>query len=373
MLVAAALYWVGIGWFVSGMRRLVGGQVEQPFVSVVVAARDEAERIGACLQRLATQEYPHYEILVVDDGSRDGTPDLVEALAKGDGRLRLLRSTEGGSKKAALTLGIAAAKGDIIATTDADCLVGSGWLRGMVAQCEDDVGMVIGFSQIGAEGDRLGARGSYEALDFLNLMGCIWGSSGHGHPMAASGQNLVFRRSAYDEVNGYQRVLHRASGDDVLLMQMVRTKTRWKIVFCSEEIAFAQHPPAASWRHLLSQRSRWASNAPLMARMDPLFFAYMAVTYSLSWCVVIAPLVTALGGMRFPVLLAVIASKWGGEWLVFRRACRLSRRVELTRYWILWALIQPLHVVVVGALGVVGLFSWKGKRHRWGQAPSMEA
>ena len=247
VLVVTVLYLLGIGWFLSGMRRVRGSQGEQPFVSVVIAARDEAHRIVACLQRLAVQDYPNYEILVVDDGSRDGTPELVEDLAEGDGRLRLLKSAEGGSKKAALALGIAAAEGEIIATTDADCLVGSGWLRGMVAECEDDVGMVIGFSQIGSGGERTGVRGSYETTDFLNLMACIWGSSGQGHPMAASGQNLLFRRRAFDDVGGYQSVLHRASGDDVLLMQMVRTQTRWNIRFCTDERTFAEHPHVESW------------------------------------------------------------------------------------------------------------------------------
>ena len=70
---------------------------------------------------------------------------------------------------------------------------------------EDDVGMVIGFSQIGSPGESLGVRGGYEALDFLNLMACIWGSCGWRHPMAASGQNLLFRRAAYEEVGGLRK------------------------------------------------------------------------------------------------------------------------------------------------------------------------
>ena len=363
-----ALYLAGVAWFMRGMRRREGRSVERPLVSIVVAARNEEQRIGACLGQLTSQQYPHYEIIVVDDGSTDATAALVAEIARQDDRLSLLQRSEGGSKKAALALGIAQSRGEVIATTDADCLMGSEWLDAMLSYLESDVGMVIGFSQIGSPHESLGARGSYEAIDFLNLMACIWGSSGQAHPMAASGQNLVFRRSAYEQVQGYGKVMHRASGDDVLLMQMVRSETDWRIAFACDDAAHTQHPVAPSWQGLFNQRARWASNATLMLRLDPLFFSYMVITYLLSWSVVLTPFI-ALVGWVHPVLLAgVIACKWGAEGLFFRRAQELVKRPALVRYWPLWALIQPVHVALVGGLGVVGMFSWKGQRHRWGRS-----
>ena len=361
------LYSVGIVWFLWRMRRRRGTASGRPFISVVVAARNEEAKIADCLSVLAIQDYPDYEVVVVDDGSTDSTAALIAVWAERNPRFKMVQLSEGGSKKAALTAAIKEATGEVIAATDADCAVGRGWLSGLASYLEDDVGMVIGFSQIGRPGDSLGVRGGYEAVDFLNLMACIWGSCGWGHPMAASGQNLLFRRATYEEVGGYEKVMHRVSGDDVLLMQMIRTATQWRIAFASEADSFTVHPPSSSWKSLLNQRARWASNAPLMAQFDPLFYVYMLITYGLSWCVVLSPLLVLAGWVQPLLMVAVLGCKWIGETLFFIRANTLVQRSELGKFLPFYMLLQPLHVAVVGGIGALGVFSWKGKRHRWGK------
>ena len=367
LLAEVLLYMAGILWFLWGMRRHTGGASTQPLVSVVVAARNEEARIADCLSLLAAQDYPNFEVVVVDDGSTDATAELIAGWVEADKRFKLIGLSGSGSKKAALTAAIAEAAGEVIATTDADCAMGNEWLSSLMTYLESDVGMVIGFSQIGRPGESLGVRGGYEALDFLNLMACIWGSCGRGHPMAASGQNLLFRRAAYAEVGGYEKVMHRVSGDDVLLMQMIRTQTQWRIAFASAPASFTVHPPATSWKGLLNQRSRWASNAPLMATFDPLFYGYMLSTYGLSWCVILSPLLVLLGWVHPSFMAVVLGSKWFGETLFFLRANALGQRSELTLFLPLYMLLQPIHVAIVGGLGALGVFSWKGRRNRWGQ------
>jgi len=150
-------------------------------------------------------------------------------------------------------------------------------------------------------------------------------------------------------------------------MQMVRKLTSWRIAFCADPGTFIVHPPAASWSKLLQQRSRWASNAPILARLDPLFFTYMAIAYLLNVFTLAAPLLWAVGALRLEWIWGLLLVKWGGEACMFARSLALSHRGELRRYWPLWALLQPLHVVIVGGLGPLGIFSWKGRRHRWGQ------
>ena len=349
------------------MRRRPGSALVRPFISVVVAARNEEARIADCLSGLAIQDYPDYEVVVVDDGSTDSTGALIAGWVEKDPRFKMVQMSGDGSKKAALTAGIKEATGDVLATTDADCSVGRGWLRGLAAYLDNDVGMVIGFSQIGRPGETLGVRGGYEAVDFLNLMACIWGSSGWRHPMAASGQNLLFRRTAYEEVGGYEKVMHRVSGDDVLLMQMIRTATQWRIAFASEAGSFAVHPPSSSWKSLFNQRARWASNAPLMAQLDPLFYGYMLVTYCLSWCVILSPLLVLAGWVQPFLMAAVLGGKWIGETFFFLRANTLGHRSDLGIFLPFYMLIQPLHVALVGGVGALGFFSWKGKSHRWGE------
>ncbi len=367
----ALAYLLGACWFVAGMRRRPGNaNIERvPLASVVVAARDEAAHIACCLRALLAQDYPpeRCEIIVVDDGSTDGTGRIVREFSGETTSVRVLRTKGSSSKKAALSLGIAEARGEVILTTDADCQVAPGWISGMLSHFADGVGMVIGFSQIGSPSEIKGWRQGYEAVDFTCLMACIWGSAGWGHPMAASGQNLAFLREAFFDVGGYEKVMHRASGDDVLLMQTMRRSGRWSIVFANQPATFVRHPVAGSWGGLFGQRSRWASNAPILARLDPLFFGYMLLTYVLSWATLMAPLLCLTGALDPLWTLGAMWAKVWAEWGIFNGGIVLAGRRELRRYFPLWALLQPLHVVLVGSLGCLGIFRWKGRVHLWGR------
>ena len=365
-----ALYLVGIGWFVRGMGKVPHrpeGRVAEslPLVSVVVAARDEAEHIGACVGDLLRQSYPRQrcEVIVVDDGSSDGTGDLARQAASD---LQVIGLPFSG-KKAALEAGIAQARGEIVLTTDADCRLPPTWIEGMVACFSPKVGLVVGFSQIEAPGRVPHLRAGWEGLDFLSLMACAMGSIGQGRALAASGQNLAYRKRVFAEVGGYARVRHRASGDDLLLLHMVRRETDWQVAFCRQPGTYAVHPAAPSWRALLGQRRRWASNAPLMARWQPLLFAYTVCTFILEVLLVLAPvlvLVGVLGGLWAG--LAWVA-KIGGEGVLLWRGATAFGRRDLLPYWPFWALSNPFYKVLMGGLGSMGRFSWKGVRHRWGR------
>ena len=184
-----------------------GQNSEQPSVSVVIAARNEEGCIASCLTDLARQTYPQnrYEVIVINDGSSDGTVDVVKAFARERRNIRLLHAPDPmerglSPKKNALDAGIRQATGEIILTTDADCRVLPTWIEGMIRYFEPDVGVVIGFSQIGKPDERLSLFERLQALDFLALMSAAAGSANIGIPLAASGQNFAYRRKVFEEV-----------------------------------------------------------------------------------------------------------------------------------------------------------------------------
>ena len=371
--VSTAIYASGAIWLASGLRRIPAGQGETPLVSIVVAVRDEAENIEFLLDDLQGQTYPReaYEIIIVDDGSRDGTPDRVR-LKMGDGAaLKLLETKdirgETGSKKMALTLGIEAARGEFILSTDGDCRVKKTWVRGLINCFDEDTGMVIGFSQIGERGQARGLRAGWEAVDFLGLMGCAFGSIGRNHAISASGQNLAYRKAAFAEVGGFERVKHRASGDDVLLLQLLRRLTRWRIVAAPPEVTATVHPFSPSWRALFNQRVRWASNALYLINKAPLFFFYMASAFTMDILLVLSPFLTITGTMS--LLFAGVC--WGGkivaEGIMMWRSGLFFGRLDLLYSFPFWTLTQPLAIVLLGIGGSWGSFDWKGKKHRMGR------
>ncbi|MEE3234748.1 MAG: glycosyltransferase [Candidatus Latescibacterota bacterium] len=352
-------------WFITGIRRN-GFVVSDHFeVSIVVAARNEADRIDSLLYDLSNQSYTFLEIIVVDDHSTDGTDQVVNDWCQKDCRYKLISLTETEGKKAALTEGISNSNGEIILTTDADCRVGVEWISGMVQYFTPEVGFVVGFSQLKMHRSNL--RSSYETIDFLGLMACIWGSCGHGYPMAASGQNMAFRKCVYEEVGGYTGIMHRVSGDDVLFMQKVRASRKWLISFADSEKAYVSHPCSSSWRSLVNQRTRWASNAPLMLRMAPLFFIYLSVAYLINLLAIVLPVLYLFGKFALWPIIVMLFLKLAVEWTIFRRISKIVGRLELNKFWPFWGALQPLCVVLFGFMGSLGVFRWKRRSQRWGR------
>ena len=386
--VSTTIYVAGIMWFARGVRLAATRPSEEsqsderatPFISVIVAARNEASTIRGCLEQLSAQTYPSdsCEVIIVDDGSDDGTASLVRAFQRCRGRgvrsgprVTLLSTAailgRSGSKKSALGLGIDRSRGEIIATTDADCRVPPTWLQEMATCFEPEVGMVIGFSQIESAGRIDGLRQGWEGVDFLALMAGALGSARQGRPMAASGQNLAFRKCAFTEVGGYSSIQHRVSGDDVLLLQLIRRTGRWKVCYATSHGASVVHPASVSWRSLLNKRSRWASNAPFQLRLDPVFFAYLCATFGMSLSLAFAPALVVAGALGLFLPTVCWTAKTLAEWTVVAAALRVFGRRDLARYFLLWSLTQPFLTVAIGLLGCLWRFSWKGRRYWWGR------
>lgn len=396
---ATAAYGVGALWFATGTWRLgasgrrAGAPTHRPppgaaepapppSVSVVVAARDEADHVVSCLERLARQTYPadRFEVVLVDDGSTDGTLARARAAARRlqlEGRRVLVLDGSPargaiGSKKGALELGIASSRGELILTTDADCKVPDTWVTGIVSCFAADVGAVIGFSQIGEPGSACGRLAAWEAFDFLQLMTAAAGSCGHGHPMAASGQSLAFRRSAFEAVGGYSAVRHRVSGDDVLLLQLIRRTGRWRVAFAALPHSFVVHPPSPGLRTFLSRRARWASNATCQLGLDPLFFTYLAAAFAMSVGLAASPALWAAGVVKGWQVGALWAVKGAAELTTALAGARLFGRADLLRTFPAWWLLQPLYTVAVGIAGPLGWFRWKGRSSAFGRQAQPE-
>jgi glycosyltransferase involved in cell wall biosynthesis len=127
----------------------------QPDISVVLAVRNGAPTVGACLDSLLAQEYPNQklEILVVDNGSTDRTASVLARYHRKIGVLR----TERRGASAARNCGIAAARGEAIAFTDADCVADPSWLRHIVEPLAD--------AQVGIAGGPIVSRRPCNAVE----------------------------------------------------------------------------------------------------------------------------------------------------------------------------------------------------------------
>jgi cellulose synthase/poly-beta-1,6-N-acetylglucosamine synthase-like glycosyltransferase len=370
ILIVSTAFYIGVAcYFLIGLYRPYRPPTNptQPFISVVIAARNEAEYITHCLTSLTQQTYPThlFEVLVVDDASSDNTAHIVESFSKTYPHIHLLKVGEQfpqmAAKKRPMSVGIHHAKGEWIVTTDADCQWLPTHLAHLTTYMHPNTDVVIGFSQIKTAQETLTPFEKLQACDFLSLMSAAAGSANMGYPLAATGQNLAYRKTLFDHVGGFSQVAHRPSGDDVLLLQLLRNASTNKIVFASSPKTFVSthrpETPLSFWR----QRKRWASNAAFQIRLNPYFFAYILVVFSTHAFI---PVGLLLHPHTPFIPLGCWLAKSIADGLVIQKGARVFNRKDLLSIWPIWEVLQPFYIFFIGIASTLGGFSWKDRYHK---------
>lgn len=259
-------------------RRSAAETVTRPFVSVIVAARNEEATITECLDALSDQDYPSalIEFIIVDDESSDGTYALVEARVAADSRFRLLRSDTmpgyAAGKASALHTGILEAQGNLLLITDADCRPPSNWAAGMVSMMQDpQLGIVGGMTRI--IGSSLHSR--LQAADWTLLKGVAAGWSLAGVPITAMGNNMAVRHAAYETVGGYPSLKPSVTEDYALYKAI--GETSWKARLDPHPAVENRTLAEPALRDVFRQRRRWASGA---IASSPLAMAFYVAIYA---------------------------------------------------------------------------------------------
>lgn len=237
---------------------------ETPSVTVIIAARDEEEYIERCINSICQQTYTNnnFEVIVVNDQSADATESIVQSLLKNYNNLKLINITDRpqdyAPKKYAINEALNVATGEIILTTDADITVKPTWIESIVSFFEQEVGLVVGYSSV-RETQIKKFFQKFEALDFLMLLTATKGSIRIGLPISCTGQNLSFRKEAFDELGGFGEKNKTQSADDVLLLHLMRKSKKWQIAFADDSDSFVETDATKSLIEFLKQRIRWAA------------------------------------------------------------------------------------------------------------------
>ncbi|MEO7923556.1 MAG: glycosyltransferase [Chitinophagaceae bacterium] len=333
--------------------------VQQPRISVIIAAKDEEENIGRLLPALLEQDYPKdlVEVIVVDDHSFDRTAIIVQQHSW----VTLLQLKEKGInsyKKKAIETGIASAKGELIVTTDADCIPGSNWLK-TIAAAKQELNAVFIAAPVVIECNSSLLQ-VFQAMDFMVLQG-ITGAAVYKKQLSmCNGANLGYDRAVFYEVNGFAGIDHIASGDDMLLMHKIWKQYPHRVHYVKSKDAIVSTQPMRSWRDFFNQRIRWASKAAHYT--DKRILPVLLLVY--------------LVNLSF-VLLLVAGCWWSPYWLwligfwVGKTIIELPFFIAVAGFfekqWAvkLFFFFQPLHIlytVVSGLFGQFGKYQWKGRK-----------
>ena len=193
--------------------------IKEP-VSIIICARNEAENLSNFLPAVLEQDYPDYEVIVVNDCSEDNSYDVLGKYLMQYPHLKISTINKDPkfthNKKFAQFIGIKAAKNDILLFTDTDCQPESDkWLEGMASHFDDKISFVLGY---GGYLKEKGLLNRYIRYDSMTIAMQYLGMAIRGIPYMGVGRNLAYRRSVFFTNNGYGAHNHLISGDDDLFV-----------------------------------------------------------------------------------------------------------------------------------------------------------
>ncbi len=250
---------------------------EQPPVSVIICANDEAENLRKFLPLILNQDYPDFEVIVINDGSTDETETLLRDLCLEYPRLKTTFVPYGANnvstKKLGLTLGIKAAKNELLLLTDADCKPESPlWIARMARNFTRQTDFVLGY---GAYFQKKGFLNRLITFDTLFIALQYLGMAAARKPYMGVGRNMAYRKETFFAQKGFASTLHLSSGDDDLLVNKASNPWNTRIEIAADSITWSEpNKTFKGWfyqkeRHL-SVSAYYSSSSKLRLFFEPL-------------------------------------------------------------------------------------------------------
>lgn len=358
--------------YLLGWRELTAWNMPVDFeaktkITILIPARNEAENILACLNSILQQTYPSnfWEVIVLDDHSTDETADLVKGMNAANIRLLHLADSikEGETqsfKKKAIEIGVAAATGDLIVTTDADCIVQKNWLTLIVsfyqAKNYKFIAAPVNFHQ------EQNALERFQSLDFMGMMGTAGGGIQRRFMRMCNGANLAYEKSVFYEVNGFEGINEMASGDDMLLMQKVAARY-------PKSIGYLKNPQVTTFTaakptlvSFFQQRLRWATKSSSYQEFLVTFILAMVFFFC---CNILFSLFVAVlwNGQAIFLLIISLLIKALMDYLLLSEMSRFFNRQDLMRSFVPSFFMHLAYIIFVGfAANLLKRYEWKGRK-----------
>ncbi|WP_338925273.1 glycosyltransferase family 2 protein [Mycetohabitans endofungorum] len=221
-----------------------------PFVSVIVPAFNEEKVIAATVQSLLKNDYPHMEIIVVDDGSKDCTRAIVTDISIADPRIRILTSKYNKGKANALNMGVAAAGADYIVVVDADTIVTSNFIRKITEPIINGKADAVAANV--KVGNRRKIKSIFQSIEYNFSLGITKSiQSGCNCITTLPGAGSAFVKNYIFEAGGFTATT--CAEDTELTLRLA--EHGFQMMYQSSAIVYTEAP--ATWISLFRQRRRW--------------------------------------------------------------------------------------------------------------------
>ncbi len=337
-------------------RQPVGNGAQLP-VSIIICAHDEEVNLKELIPQLLAQDYPEFEIVVVDDRSNDTTFDWLLEETKNNRRLRMVHVNRTpphvNSKKYGITLGIKAAKYEWILLTDADCRpAGNRWIASISQAFEANTQFVLGYSPYKKLGGVLNAFIRFDttltALQYFSF-------ALTGNPYMGVGRNMAYRRSMFLEQKGFNNFLNVTGGDDDLFVNQHANAKNTGAVMGEESLIFSY--PKTTLSAFFRQKIRHLSVGKLYKFRHRFLLGLFMLTWLLTW----------FAGIPLAIILPDFAGWIAGVLLlrtVFLAVTVSVASKKMGQRFEGWA-VPPLDFIYSFYYLVTGLTALGSKKIRW--------
>ena len=321
-------------------------------VSIVLCARDAYEYLVDLIPALLKQDYPDFEIVVVNDCSDDETEEYLKDLERNEPRVKPVQLKQHlnffNGKKFPLSMGIKSAKNDLIIFTDCNCMpVNDQWVRSVVNRYNNRTEIVIGYCPYVQKKSALNRIMRFDALQngllYLSAALCH-------HPYMGIGKNLSYRKELFYRKQGFISHYTTSVGDDDLFINQAATKKNTEVLIDPDN-AILTWPPR-NFRQWMRQKSgRYSTVRQYSARarmMLSLFYVSQFLFYaSFIALMCLKPAFVITGGAAFyiPILVFFFLLRFGSQLIIYYKASkRLGEKgllPGLIAYDFLFAFLTP--------------------------------
>ena len=283
-------------------------------ISVIVCAKNEEENVANFIPLLVEQNYPDFEIVLIDDASSDNTLAIFEGFEKQYPNVRLVKVENNeafwGNKKYALTLGIKSAKKEYLLFTDADCYPTSkDWITAMSSQFTMQKTIVLGYGKY----KKIPNSFLNKIIRFETLLTAIqyfsWAKI--GHPYMGVGRNLAYKKETFFNVNGFIEHMQIRSGDDDLFINQAANAKNTTIAYTPE--SFTLSKPKTTFKDWFTQKRRHIATANYYKPLDKL---QLGAFYCSQLLFILLPIILLSFQFQWILVLSLIALRYLVAWIV---------------------------------------------------------
>jgi poly-beta-1,6-N-acetyl-D-glucosamine synthase len=327
-------------------------------VSVIICARNEAENLKKFLPSVLEQDYPDYEVIVVNDCSEDSSYLILGNFLLQYPHLKISTVNKDPkfthNKKFAQFIGIKAAKNEILLFTDADCKPESDkWLDSMTSHFSDKTDFVLGY---GGYMEKKGLLNKYIRYDSLSIAMQYLGMAIRGIPFMGVGRNLAYRRSLFFTNNGYGAHNHLISGDDDLFVNSNATRYNTAIEFRTG--TQTRSVPSSGLKDWVMQKKRHLTTAPYYKVRDKFILIIEPVSRILLYSLFIALLCFRFNWI---LVVAVFVIRLLTQHTVFYLTQKILNEPGLLPYLLFFDIFSPVINGILFASNTGG----KSGKNKW--------